>query len=96
MTTEEKTAANKENLLKALEKSLGVVTDACKKAKLSRQVYYDYLREDKDFAASVEDIQDISLDFVESKLFQGIANGDRVLIRAFKMIREILILYWKL
>jgi hypothetical protein len=65
----------KKRLLVALEKSLGVVSTACKKAKLSRKTFYEYCKEDADFKAAVDDIQDVALDFAESRLFKSIADG---------------------
>lgn len=65
----------KESLLKALEQSLGVVTVACKKAGVPRSTYYKWLSEDENFARQVKDIENIALDFVESKLFENIRDG---------------------
>lgn len=61
---------HKKALLAALEKTLGVVSEACKIAELDRTTFYNYQKEDAEFAAAVKDIQEISLDFAESKLFQ--------------------------
>ena len=66
----------KELLLIMLEKSLGVVTSACKNAMISRDTYYTYYHEDAEFAQRCDDIQNIAIDFVESKLFAQIMNGD--------------------
>ncbi len=65
----------KETLLKALEKNLGVVTTACKQVDVSRATYYRWLEDDEDFANSAKDIQDVALDFVESKLFEQVQDG---------------------
>lgn len=67
---------HKQILIKALEASLGVVTTACKKVNLTRQTFYDYMRNDAEFAAAVADIDNIALDFVESKLFEQIQVGN--------------------
>ena len=63
-------------MLKALESSLGVVTTACKKTDTPRSTYYKWLREDKEFADAVKDIENVSLDFAESKLFEQMANNN--------------------
>ena len=42
----------KAQLLKALEKSLGIVSTACKSVGISRTTYYKYYNEDKDFKCS--------------------------------------------
>ena len=71
---EEKTKKNKENLLIALTKSLGIVSEACKKVKLSRQIFYQYCLLDKEFKKQVSAINEIALDFAESKLLNLIAD----------------------
>ena len=65
----------KDALLKALEKSLGVVTTACKQLDIGRATYYRWLKEDEEFAKAAKDIQDVALDFVESKLFEQIQDS---------------------
>jgi hypothetical protein len=66
----------KESILEALEKSLGVVTVACKQADVPRSTYYKWLNEDEDFAKSVKDIENIALDFGESQLHKQIGDGN--------------------
>jgi predicted transcriptional regulator len=65
----------KETLLKALEKSLGVVTVACKKAEIPRSTFYKWLNDDEKFAKDVTDIENIALDFAESQLHKQIADN---------------------
>ena len=65
----------KEAILKALENSLGVVTVACKKADIPRSTYYKWLKEDKDFAKDVKEIENIALDFAESQLHTQMKDG---------------------
>ena len=65
---------NKKQLLKALEKSMGIVTNACKIVKLDRTTFYRYYKEDEEFANDVDDIQDYVLDFAESKLLENIKD----------------------
>lgn len=66
----------KETILKALEASLGVVTTACKKTGIPRSTFYKWLKEDEKFAEQVRDIENISLDFAESKLFEQMADNN--------------------
>ncbi len=66
----------KESILKALEKSLGVVTVACKQADVPRSTYYKWLNEDEEFAKAVKDIENIALDFGESQLHKQIGDGN--------------------
>ncbi len=65
----------KEAILKALENSLGVVTLACKQADIPRSTYYNWLKEDNEFAKSVKEIENIALDFAESQLHTQIKDG---------------------
>ena len=71
---ENKQSDTKKEILEALETYHGIVTDACGKVGLSRSTFYDWLKNDPEFKAAVDEIQDTALDFVESKLFQKI-NG---------------------
>ena len=70
-----KTEHSKKALLEALEKSLGVVTTACKKAEVGRTTFYKWLESDEQFKKDVEEISNTALDFVESKLFEQIEDG---------------------
>lgn len=60
----------KKQLLTALEESLGVVTTACKKANISRVTFYDYYKHDPEFKKQVDELDNVALDFAESKLFK--------------------------
>lgn len=71
-----KTEHTKKALLQALEKSLGVVTTACKKLGIGRTTYYDWYNTDKEFAAKVDDLQNVALDFAETQLHQQIADNN--------------------
>tara|TARA_R110002051_G_C8342847_1_gene438693 strand:+ start:123 stop:482 length:360 start_codon:yes stop_codon:yes gene_type:complete len=65
----------KETLLKSLEKSLGVVTIACKKADIPRSTYYKWLKDDEEFRQQVKEIENVALDFAESQLHQQISDN---------------------
>lgn len=66
---------NKKKLLDALEKHLGIVTPACKEAGLSRETFYKYYREDPEFKAAVDDLNEMTLDFAEGELLKKIKEG---------------------
>lgn len=72
----EQTEHNKKAVLEALEKALGVVTTACKTAGIGRTQFYQWLKDDPDFKAQVDDISNIALDFAESQLHKQIQNGN--------------------
>ena len=64
----------KEQMIAALEKTLGIVTSACKQVGISRDTHYRWLREDSEYKKQVDDVENVALDFVESKLHNQIAN----------------------
>jgi hypothetical protein len=66
---------NKKKLLEALEKSLGIVTGACKEVGISRNQFYIYYRSDPEFKKAVDDINEITLDFAENQLLKKIKEG---------------------
>lgn len=66
----------KKKLVKALEKSLGVVTTACKSVDVARSTFYDWYNADEDFKKEVDSIGDIALDFAESQLHKQIQGGN--------------------
>lgn len=66
----------KNALIEAMHKSLGVVTQACKIVGVDRSTFYEYYNSDPDFKAKCDDVSEIAIDFVESKLFKQIENGD--------------------
>ena len=67
---------NKKALIDALEKSLGVVTLACKQVGIDRTTFYRYVKEDEDFAAAVRDVDEVVLDFAESQLHKQIRENN--------------------
>lgn len=67
---------NKKAMIDALEKSLGIVTTACKLVGISRETHYRWTREDEAYKTAVDDIGDIALDFAESQLHKQIKDGE--------------------
>lgn len=65
----------KELLLEALERSLGIVTPACKDVGISRNQFYIYYNTDPAFKAAVDDINEVTLDFTENQLLKKIKEG---------------------
>jgi hypothetical protein len=76
----DKTDSKKKTLLEALEKSLGVVTDACKMVDISRDTHYRWLKEDETYREAVEEIEGVAVDFAESQLYDKISKGDTTAI----------------
>jgi predicted DNA-binding transcriptional regulator AlpA len=71
-----KVAHNKKALLGAMEKSLGIVTMACKKVGIGRTTFYNYMNDDEEFKKAIEELSDVALDFVESQLHVQIKDGN--------------------
>ena len=78
---EETTIKNKKRLLEALEVPLGIVTTACNSVNIARATHYNWMNDDADYRAAVQELEDVVLDFAESKLMQkirGIQIGKEV------------------
>ena len=66
----------KEQFLEALEKSMGIISQAAKKIGIDRTTPYKWMREDEDYDAQVKELLNVSLDFVEGKLFEAIDKNN--------------------
>lgn len=66
----------KKAMIEALEKSLGVVTSACKEAGIHRSTHYQWMQDDNEYKQAVENLKDLSIDFAESQLFKQIKEGN--------------------
>lgn len=71
-----KPTKTKSKVLEALHKSLGNITKACKAGGINRQTFYNWLKNDPDFAAEVEQVKEEEGDFVENALRSRIEKGD--------------------
>ena len=65
----------KKAMIEALEKSLGVVSTACKAMGISRQTHYNWLK-DQEYKAAVEELSEVAVDFAESHLHKLIRDGN--------------------
>jgi hypothetical protein len=72
----DKTEQHKKAMLDALEKSLGVVTSACKTVGVGRTTHYLWVQEDKEYKAAVDELSDVAIDFAESQLHKQIKEGN--------------------
>lgn len=73
---QQRTTDGKALLLEKLESHLGVVTTACRAAGVSRSQFYEWRKTDEAFAQAVDEIQEVALDYVESKLFENVKCND--------------------
>jgi len=74
MPKSDKSDTIKKAMIIALEKSLGIVTTACKSVGMPRSTFYDWYNSDEDFKKEVDSIGDITLDFAESHLHKQIKD----------------------
>ena len=72
----DKTDTKKGLMLEALEKSLGIVSTACKMVDISRQTHYAWMKADEEYKKAVDSIQDGVLDFAESHLYKLVKEGN--------------------
>jgi len=70
------TERRKQQMLNALEKSLGVVTTAAKSAAIDRSLHYKWMKDDEEYKQAVTDILEVAIDFAETHLHQLIQQGD--------------------
>lgn len=71
-----KTDTHKKAMLKALEASLGIVSEAAESVGISRQQHYQWLKDDPEYKADVDAVIDLAIDFAESALRERIGKGD--------------------
>ncbi len=74
-TMQDRTEKGKLAMLEALEKTLGVVTTACKLVGISRESHYNWLEDDKAYYDAVKSIDNVAIDFAESNLHKQIKKG---------------------
>ena len=66
----------KKAMIEALTKSLGIVTTACEKVGIARNTHYGWLKDDETYKQAVDDIDNIVIDFAESKLYELVKNAE--------------------
>jgi hypothetical protein len=71
-----RTQLRKQAVIEALQKSLGIVSTACISAGINRSTFYEWVKNDPDFAKAVEEVEDFQLDYVEGKLLQNVKSND--------------------
>lgn len=70
------TQLKKKAMIQAMEQSLGVVTQAAQKAGVGRKTYYEWLQDDPEFKKAIDDIENVVIDFAESKLYSQIKENN--------------------
>lgn len=74
------TRSRKAQVLKALVKTLGIITSALAAAGVDRSSYSKWRMDDEVFAKAADSVSEVALDFVEGKLLQNIRDGDTTAI----------------
>ena len=69
--TDKKTA-----MLQALERSLGVVSPAAEAANVARMSHYRWMKDDPEYRAAVDSINEKAIDFAENALHKLIRSGN--------------------
>lgn len=70
------TDIQKSRMIEAMEKSLGIVTTACKTVGINRSTHYDWMEKDPKYKKAIESIQEVVLDFAESQLHKQVKDGN--------------------
>lgn len=68
----------KRKFLEAFEEYHGVLSPAAKSSHVSRKTVYQWCKKDEDFKALFDEVRNIGLDWVESKLCENIERGNVV------------------
>jgi len=67
---------NKKEFLDAFRRNAGNISDACKTIGIGRTTYYLWMKNDKDFKAEVEAVEESLIDYAESMLMKQIREGN--------------------
>jgi hypothetical protein len=65
-------ATHKKAMIAALEKCMGIVITAAKRAKIDRKTHYRWLQQDPEYKKAVDNISELVLDMAESQLHKQI------------------------
>ena len=76
----DKSNTKKELMLKCLTNSMGIVSHACEKASINRSTHYEWLKEDEDYRAQVDAINESAIDFAESQLMKLIKGASHEVV----------------
>lgn len=76
MSLENRIEQLKKAAVEALHKSRGNVSAACAACGIGRTQFYQWKKDDEEFAHAVDNVREIEIDKVESKLLDKIDDGD--------------------
>jgi hypothetical protein len=66
---------SKDKFLENFKLSLGNISISCEASGISRQTYYNWLKQDAEFQQTCKDIEERNLDLAEMKLLNAIREG---------------------
>ena len=70
----------KPHFIKMLKDNLGILSPVFKTSGVSRYYYEKWMKEDEEFNKKINAVEEHTLDFVESKLYKLIGEGDKTAI----------------
>ena len=73
----------KELMLKALHENCGLISKACKQAKIARQTHYDWINSDDEYKKQIMEIKDYVLDVIEESSINMIKEGKTPVMNIF-------------
>jgi hypothetical protein len=76
-------STRKKAMIKALEKSFGIISEACILAKIDRKTHYNWMKADSEYLDQVQSIENQMIDFAESALLKQIEQGNTACIIFF-------------
>jgi hypothetical protein len=76
MRTKDNTKLQKKRMVDAMEKTLGIVTSACKIVDIPRSLHYLWMTTDPEYKKQIDELSDMVLDFAESQLHKQIKEGN--------------------
>ena len=71
---------DKKHMYDALYASLGNVSAACKQTGIGRTTHYKWMKEDEEYKEAVDNLEEVTHDFVENQLLKKIKQGDKTCI----------------
>jgi hypothetical protein len=68
--------ATKRKLIKAMAANLKIVSKACRDVGVDRSVYYEYYKNDPEFARQIDELEEVVVDFYEAALAKQANEGN--------------------
>src|ERR1700744_5639359 len=67
---------NKQDFIELYEKHKCLVSTACAHAKISRQTFYNWIKNDSEFKENIELLDQQLIDWAEEQLYNKVKDGD--------------------